>query len=441
MGSLQDMDHLSLMRSITKWAVQVPETRRIVEYIDSAFRVAQANVPGPVFLEMPLDLLMNFADDARCCRRRARCPSLRAPRATRAAIERAAELLRVAERPVFLVGSQLRWSPAARRRAARRRRLRGALLPERHGARRAAPTSTAVSSRARASSRSPRPTASSSSARRSTSASTTGARPPGRRTRKIVQVDLDGAELGRNRRVDVAIDGDSGARARAARSPRWAPRRRARGSRRVRADEDKRRAKMLAEIESNDSPPNPLRVCAELGKRLKPERHRRRATAATSSPRRRTCSSSSGRSSGWTRGRSARSASAPGTRWPRSSRGPTRASSSSTATGASACTAMEFEAMARQKIPVVALIGNDAGVDADPPRSGRDVRRAARGRDGARLHALREGRRGVRGHGASGSRRVEQLGPALDEAFACGVPACVNVKIAKSDFRKGAISV
>ena len=34
-----------------------------------------------------------------------------------------------------------------------------------------------------------------------------------------------------------------------------------------------------------------------------------------------------------------------------------------------------------------------------------------------------------------------QLGPALDEAFASKVPACVNVKIAGSDFRKDAISV
>jgi thiamine pyrophosphate-dependent acetolactate synthase large subunit-like protein len=37
--------------------------------------------------------------------------------------------------------------------------------------------------------------------------------------------------------------------------------------------------------------------------------------------------------------------------------------------------------------------------------------------------------------------RVEELGPALDAAFAAGVPACVNVKIASSDFRKGSISV
>src|ERR671926_170742 len=34
MGSLQDMDSVSLLRSITKWSVQVPETRRIQEYID-----------------------------------------------------------------------------------------------------------------------------------------------------------------------------------------------------------------------------------------------------------------------------------------------------------------------------------------------------------------------------------------------------------------------
>ena len=37
--------------------------------------------------------------------------------------------------------------------------------------------------------------------------------------------------------------------------------------------------------------------------------------------------------------------------------------------------------------------------------------------------------------------RVDELGPALDAAFAAGVPACVNVKIAGSDFRKGSISV
>ena len=111
MGSLQDMDCVTLMRSITKWSVQVPETRRIAEYIDSAMRIAQANVPGPVFLEMLLfDLVMNMHDDADVA------PTAPLDEPPRPAgdprmIERAATMLRDAERPVFLVGAQLRWSP------------------------------------------------------------------------------------------------------------------------------------------------------------------------------------------------------------------------------------------------------------------------------------------------------------------------------------------
>ena len=46
MGSLQDMNHVELMRPITKWSVSVPSTDRIAEYIDAAFRIAQGNVPG-----------------------------------------------------------------------------------------------------------------------------------------------------------------------------------------------------------------------------------------------------------------------------------------------------------------------------------------------------------------------------------------------------------
>src|SRR5690606_17830444 len=63
MGSLQDMDSVTLMRSITKWSVQVAEARRLQEFVDAAFRIAQAGVPGPVYLEIPLDVLMSFAPD------------------------------------------------------------------------------------------------------------------------------------------------------------------------------------------------------------------------------------------------------------------------------------------------------------------------------------------------------------------------------------------
>src|SRR5689334_8901521 len=63
MGGLQDMAHVDLMRPITKWAVSVPSANRLGEYVATAFRVATTNVPGPVFLEMPLDLLFDSVEE------------------------------------------------------------------------------------------------------------------------------------------------------------------------------------------------------------------------------------------------------------------------------------------------------------------------------------------------------------------------------------------
>src|SRR5439155_1210274 len=63
MGGLQDMPHVDMMRPITKWAVSVPNARRLGEYVATAFRVATTNVPGPVFLEMPLDMLFEQVEE------------------------------------------------------------------------------------------------------------------------------------------------------------------------------------------------------------------------------------------------------------------------------------------------------------------------------------------------------------------------------------------
>src|SRR5437763_5838677 len=61
-GALQEMNQIDLLRPITKWARTVHETSRLGEYVASAFRQMLNGKPGPVFLEMPMDVLNNFAD-------------------------------------------------------------------------------------------------------------------------------------------------------------------------------------------------------------------------------------------------------------------------------------------------------------------------------------------------------------------------------------------
>ncbi len=436
MGSLQDMDCVSLMRSITKWSVQVPETRRIAEYIDSAMRVAQANVPGPVFLEMPLDLLMNMHDDADKPATAALEEPPR-PAGDPRMIQRAAAWLEEAARPVFLIGSQVRWSP--KREAVKRAAdaygvpfylngmARGA-LPCEH---------TGLFSRSRK--------AALAQADLVFVFGTPfdfrvdyGRSPTWAEGARIVQVDLDGAELGRNRKVDLAIHGDTGLvlDQLLATLPKKAA---AEWLAQIRADETKRREKMRAEMESTDSPPNPLRVCAEIGKRL-------------------------GKSDiviGDGGDFVATAAYVLKLEWPQLwmdpgplgtlGVGPGYAMAAKLTRpdarvvlvygdGSFGLHALEFEAMVRQKIPVVAVIGNDAAWT--------QIRRGQidmYGPERAVATALEytHYERVVEACGGFGAyvENVSELGPALDAAFASKVPACVNVKIAKSDFRKGAISV
>ncbi|MDY7102383.1 MAG: thiamine pyrophosphate-binding protein [Actinomycetota bacterium] len=111
-GGLQEMDHVGLMRPITKYSDACYETGRIAEYIELAIRNALSGVPGPAFLEIPLDTLSAPVDlDA------VAVPRFRdyrvAAAAPRPEVERAAELLAAAERPMVMAGTALKWSTGA----------------------------------------------------------------------------------------------------------------------------------------------------------------------------------------------------------------------------------------------------------------------------------------------------------------------------------------
>ncbi len=56
-GALQDIDQLSLFKSIVKWSTAVRRVKDLAPAIETAFLKAQVGVPGPVFVECPVDLL------------------------------------------------------------------------------------------------------------------------------------------------------------------------------------------------------------------------------------------------------------------------------------------------------------------------------------------------------------------------------------------------
>lgn len=56
-GSLQDIDQLSMLKPITKWATSVRTVSALEHTVNRAIEVATSGVPGPVFIEVPVDLL------------------------------------------------------------------------------------------------------------------------------------------------------------------------------------------------------------------------------------------------------------------------------------------------------------------------------------------------------------------------------------------------
>ena len=56
-GALQDIDQLSIMKSMTKWAVMVKTVPALAPTVERACQIAMEGVPGPVFVEVPVDLL------------------------------------------------------------------------------------------------------------------------------------------------------------------------------------------------------------------------------------------------------------------------------------------------------------------------------------------------------------------------------------------------
>jgi len=207
-GAFQEIDQVAMMRPVTRHAERIVDPRRIPDAVATAMRHCIGGRPGPVYLDLPADVLHRAVDEAEVPMRGP--VSRQRPRADPAAIDAAVTELAASRRPVAVSGSGVLWSGAA---TPLRRFVEAAGVPlfTTPQGRGVVPEDHPLCMRWA----------------RSTAFQATdlvivvgtrlnwilgyGLPPRFNRDTRIVQVDIDPAEIGRNRHVEHALVGDAAA--------------------------------------------------------------------------------------------------------------------------------------------------------------------------------------------------------------------------------------
>ena len=100
-AQFQIVDIVGVMRPLTKLSRQIVSPATIPTTVREAFRVAQEERPGPVHLELPEDIAAATTEDDRLIPPH----PVELPLASGAALERAAQLIMKAERPLVMLGA------------------------------------------------------------------------------------------------------------------------------------------------------------------------------------------------------------------------------------------------------------------------------------------------------------------------------------------------
>jgi thiamine pyrophosphate-dependent acetolactate synthase large subunit-like protein len=277
----QAFDLVELFKPITKLSLQVNKTERLPEMLHYAFRTALSGKRGPVFLDIPRDLLDNQTIDT----------DIQPPQTYRAvdeclpgdpqAIQRAVALLMQAQRPLLLAGGGIIDSEASAEAVALAELLDMAVVPS-YGHNDVVPNShrlyvgppggRGAGEALEAMHRADVILALGTRINQGSTAWNYSVINPQTR---IVQVDIDPLEIGRNYPVAVGIVGDAKAvaqqllRSLRQQFPEGRPNPPWRGE--VEALAARRQARLRAEIELSGEPMMPQRVYPELQKALPPD--------------------------------------------------------------------------------------------------------------------------------------------------------------------------
>jgi acetolactate synthase-1/2/3 large subunit len=412
----QEVDQVGAMRPLSKWAVNVQQTRRIPEYVAMAYRKALGNRPGPVHLDFPGDILYNEVEEDTVAWGASPRPA--PPAGDLDAIREAVRLLKAAERPLVITGSGVLWSGASEALHAfiERTRLpffttpqgRGvipddhplAFLNARSTALKQADVMLVVGTRFNVILNFGRP-------------------PRFAPDVKVIMVNTDAEELGKGRPVHLPIVGDARVvltqlLAEADRAGDW-PKETA-WVRTLRDVHRKKAAEMEPLLGSDKVPIHPLRLCHELRSFMERDAvlcvdghdtlNFARQSIPTYLPGHRLNAGPNG----------CMGVAIPYAIGAQVAK-PDKQVIALTGDGSFGMNGFEIDTAVREHLPVVTVICNNGGWTADhPPKPGRDLPFTSYDRIVEVLG----------GHGER-VERPEDIRPALERAAKAGVPACVNV--------------
>ena len=110
-GALQEMNQMDMVKPVTKWCATCYDIKRIPEYLSIAFRQATVGRPGPVFLELPPDILFVSTDE-----KTVTMPVRKIHKTTvqpdPSELDAAARIINSAKQPLFIGGSGVRMGGA-----------------------------------------------------------------------------------------------------------------------------------------------------------------------------------------------------------------------------------------------------------------------------------------------------------------------------------------
>lgn len=111
-NAFQELDHLNMFAPVAKWVRRIDRADRLEDYVDMAFTAAASGRPGPAVILVPADLLIESAPPPSPRRQSLGIYPLDRTQADPAVIEHAADLIAAARNPIVVAGGGVHSSGA-----------------------------------------------------------------------------------------------------------------------------------------------------------------------------------------------------------------------------------------------------------------------------------------------------------------------------------------